>query len=44
MLGLQCYAKIKAKYTVAVIMITQDEFHNLNGSMVHHGAIAELIE
>ena len=44
MLGLQCYAKIKAKYAVVVIMVTLDEFRNLNASMVYHGAIAELVK
>ena len=40
----ECYAKIKAKYAVVVIMVTLDEFRNLNASMVYHGAIAELVK
>lgn len=44
MLRLQCYAKVKAKYAVVVIMVTQDGFRNLNASKVHHGAITELVK
>jgi len=44
MLGLQGYPKVHVKYAVVVIMVTLDEFRDLNALIVHHRAIAGLVE